>query len=170
VASSELGERDAAAFERLYVENEASLFDYLSCRLGPTKAEHAVAEVFAAAWQRFPTLGPTPCLRTWVLGLAIAHLDARRRDELDFLREMSRGRDDVASSEEADPTRHKVQLSPGVARALTDLGAFDRDLLTLHLWANLGYASLAEITGMRVLTLTQRLRMARRFVSQYGRA
>ncbi len=163
------GGRDAAAFERVYHDNEAMIFDYLARRLGPRRAELAVAETFAVAWQRFRDLGADICLRAWLLGLALERVDELRREELEYLNEAVREPDD-ASDEHTDPALCEAHLSSRVARALTDLGSFDRDLLTLHLWTDLGPASLAELTGMRVAALTQRLRMARRFVRERLRA
>jgi DNA-directed RNA polymerase specialized sigma24 family protein len=165
VAIPDGGGRDATAFERVYHDNEAMLFDYLARRLGPRRAEMAVAETLAVAWKQFPELAPNACLRAWLLGLALDQVDELRREEVEYLHQAVHERDDE-SDVRTDPTLCEAHLSSRVARALTDLSPFDRDLLTLHLWTDLGPASLAELTGMRVALLTQRLRMARRFVRE----
>lgn len=169
MAIPDVGGRDAAAFERVYHDNEDMLFDYLARRLGPRRAETAVAETFAVAWQQFPDLAPDICLRAWLLGLALERVEELRREELEYLSQAVLEPDEP-TDERTDPALCEAHLASRVARALTDLGPFDRDLLTLHLWTDLGPASLAELTGMRVAALTQRLRMARRFVRERLRA
>lgn len=139
--------RNAVAFEQLYLDNEAALFDYLARRLGPGGAEDAVAETFAAAWQCFAHLEASMKVRTWLMGFAIERLRARRDDELAYL--------DCA---------HAGASAPRVARALAELEAIDRDMLTLRVWAELSDECIAQLTGLPSDLVGQRVRAALQFV------
>lgn len=139
--------RNAAAFEQLYLDNEAALYDYLARRLGPSSAEDAVAETFAAAWQCFAHLETSTKVRTWLMGFAIEKLRARRDDELAYL--------DCA---------HAGSSAPRVARALAELEAIDRDMLTLRVWAELSDECIAQLIGLPSDLVGQRVHAALQFV------
>ncbi len=119
------------AFEQLYIEHEAALYDYLVRRLDASTAEGAVAAVLASAWQQFGTRDLDLGVRTWLLGLTLAHLENHRVAELAHLKRLS-----------VDHHDHDV------ARALAELDPLDRDMLTLHVWAGVEHESVAVITGL----------------------
>jgi len=138
--------RDARAFERLYVEHEPELYRYLARRLGPTKAEDAVAEAFAAAWRGFPDVDASLAMRTWLLGLAVEYVRTRRDDELEYL-----------------GVPHAHTASP-VALALAELDPVDRDMLTLRVWAGLSDDGIAEVTSVPVESVGVRVHAAHEHV------
>lgn len=134
--------RDARAFEELYEEHEPALFRYLARRLGPTKAEDAVAAAFAAAWHAYPDLDGRVAVRTWLLGLAVEHLRRCRQDELAYL--------DGAHTDRPS----------AVATALAELDPIDRDMLTLRVWADLSDEGIAAVTCVPVEAVQRRVRAA----------
>jgi RNA polymerase sigma-70 factor (ECF subfamily) len=134
--------RDARAFERLYVEHEPELYRYLARRLGPTKAEEAVAEAFAVAWRGFPEVDSSLALRTWLLGLAVDYVRTRRDDELEYLGVLPPHRPSAVGS------------------ALAELDPVDRDMLTLRVWAGLSDESIAEVTQLPLDAVGRRIRAA----------
>lgn len=139
----------SVAFERLYVEHERELYDYLARRLDAPAAEGAVAEVLALAWQRFGTRDRDLDVRTWLLGLALAHLGQHRVAEVAHLKRLS-------------VSHHGHE----VARALAELDPLDRDMLTLHVWAGVAHESVAAITGLSPAATRRRIDQAYAFVER----
>lgn len=136
--------RDAREFERLYVEHEPVLYRYLARRLGPARAEDAVAEAFAVAWRTFPEVDRSLAVRTWLLGLALDYVRARRDDEIAYLG-VARDRPEGASP---------------VAVALAELDPVDRDMLTLRVWADLSDEAIAHVTQQPIESIGARIRAA----------
>jgi DNA-directed RNA polymerase specialized sigma24 family protein len=145
---------NAVAFEQLYVDHEPDLYGYLARRLEPSVAEDTVAEVFALAWQRFSARDPATSARTWLLGLALERLETRRDDELACLEHLASGRFTPAAASSC----------PHVADALAELDAIDRDMLTLHVWADVSHESVAVLTGLSAEIVHRRIAGAYSFV------
>jgi DNA-directed RNA polymerase specialized sigma24 family protein len=140
---------DSVEFERLYLEHERELYDYLARRLDAATAESAAAEVFARAWQQYPTRATELDDRSWLLGIALAHLERHRGAEVKQLEHLSRSH-------------------PGhdVARALAELDPLDRDMLTLHVWLGVEHDSVAVMTGLPAATARRRIEQAYAFVER----
>lgn len=145
---------DPAAFERLFEDEFGAVFGYLARRVGRELARDLAAETFTAAFagrRRFDPSRGTP--RGWLFGIATNLLRRHHRDEERRLRALARldGRRDVSSAPE----------EPRLAAALAALDAKERDVLLLHVWADLGYDELARTLGIPVGTVRSRLHRAR---------
>lgn len=143
-------------FERVYVDNQDALFDYLARRLDASTAERAAAEVLARAWQAFATRDRSVDEHTWIFGLALEHLERHRAAELAHLEHLAARPGDPASN----PHRRRV------ARALAELDPLDRDMLTLHVWAGVEHETVAGLTGVPAVTVRRRIDQAYAFVQR----
>ncbi len=146
----------STAFERVYLDHQDALFDYLARRLDATTAERAAAEVLARAWHDFATRDRSVDDRAWIFGLALEHLELHRAAELAHLEHLSAPRNDSASN------AHRR----GVARALAELDPLDRDMLTLHVWAGVEHETVAGLTGIPAVTARRRIDQAYAFVQR----
>lgn len=146
--------RGATAFESFYTDHEAELYAYLARRLDVATAEAVVAECFALAWAGFSTRDRSVCTNTWLFGLALERLRARRDDELAYLDRIATIDVDLGHRDEC----------AHVAAALAQLDAVDRDMLTLHVWAGVSHESVASLLGLPTGLVERRVSGAYEFV------
>lgn len=149
------------------IEQYRSLFDALHRaltahvlrRIGDrTEADDVVAEIWATAWRRRDDVPEDPDrARMYVYGIARnvianAHRSDRRRRALQ-VRAMAVSR--VGEAER--PHRHDLVLD-----AFERLPERDRELLRLVAWDGLGHAEVAELLGLSVTAVANRISRARR--------
>ena len=164
----------ATAFSAVYEANVDAIYGFLSRRVGAQLAEELTAQTFTEAFQhrdRFdPERGTTSA---WLFGIAINLLRHHYRHEERTLRAMSaltaRASREPASEvdEEAVTSRVAADSSwPLVAKALADMSPGERDVLLLHAWADLPYASIAAVLDIPIGTVRSRLSRTRARLSQ----
>lgn len=166
---------DNAIVERALSEPEAftHLFDryaddvhrYAARRLGPDAADDLMAETFTVAFARRGRFDLSrPDARPWLLGIATNLIRGQRRTEVRRWRAMARTVSAAGEEPEADriTTRLTAQAARAqLAAALARLSADQRDVLLLHVWAELDYAQIAEALGVPIGTVRSRLHRAR---------
>jgi RNA polymerase sigma-70 factor (ECF subfamily) len=156
-------ERFGALFDR----HAASIYRYVTRRLGPDAADDIVAETFLTAFRRrdhydtaHPDAGP------WLYGIATRLIGRHRRDEVRFFRAIARTGTDPAAEPVADRATERAAaraLRRQLADAMASLSPVHRDVLLLTA-SGLGYQEVADALGIAVGTVSSRLVRARRRV------
>jgi len=156
------GDRDARldAWFRSYADR---VLAYLLHRTDRETAQDVLQEVFVTAFRKLDDLPEPPI--GWLLGtarrlLANSNRGARRRDEL-ALR--------VAGNRPAEPPDDDPAAA-AVAEALGQLGANDREVLTLSAWYGLTGEEAAEALGCSPSAYGVRLHRARHRLADRLRA
>jgi RNA polymerase sigma-70 factor (ECF subfamily) len=156
-------------FGVLFDRHAPAIYRYIARRLGRDAADDLVAEIFLAAFQRRGHYDTGRAdARPWLYGIATRLIGRRRRDEVRFLRAISRTGVDLAVAPVAlaDQVADRVtaQAARGqLAAAVAGLPAPQRDVLLLTA-SGLGYAEIAEALGIPVGTVSSRLVRARQKV------
>lgn len=150
-------EPGAEAFARLYAEHYRVIRSFVARRVGTTDTEEVTAEVFLAAWRRWPDAGRAglPWLYTTARHAVSNHLRGEHRYDqaLQHLVMVAR-----SAPDEVEASADRV----GAARALLELGEADRDVLLAVAWDGLSVADLATTLGCSTPTAHVRLHRARR--------
>lgn len=170
------GITDPDAFELVFREHFATIYKFASRRIGPALAEDLAAEVFATAYRRRGSYQPDrgPVL-PWLYGIATNALRSHWRAEQHLLQldaEMlpGAGPDASGGTEAVDQRIAAMALAPRVAEALRMLSADQRDVLLLHVWAELSHGEIAAALGVADGTVRSRLSRARALLrEQLGR-
>ncbi len=147
------------SFDALFEAHYDSVYRYCVRRLGRADAEDATAEVFAVVWRRIDQLPAPEAERAWLFGVAFRvvgnHFRGRRRKaRLVGRLESDRSRVEPAESE----LEHDFRL---LHLALQALRPRDRELLRLSSWDGLTRSEIAEVMGINVNAVDQRLFRAR---------
>ena len=156
------------AFTAVYEAHVDAIFGFLARRVGPQLAEELTAQTFTEAFDhrdRFdPERGTTSA---WLFGIAVNLLRHHYRHEERSLRAMAA----IASRTQREPIEvdedaltSKVAADdtwPLLARALEEMSAGERDVLLLHAWADLPYASIAAVLDIPIGTVRSRLSRSR---------
>jgi RNA polymerase sigma-70 factor (ECF subfamily) len=145
------------AFERLYDEHAASILRFLIYRTGDTAlAEDLAADTFERvlrAGRRFdPRRGSQ---KTWVYAIALNVLrDHHRRASAEQRAfERTGAPDDFGAALESET----VETRAALARALSRLGADEREAVALRYGADLTIPQIAKVTGEKPATIEKRL-------------
>lgn len=154
---TEQGTEPTRSFDSLFTDHHQAVFRYCVRRLGSEEAEDAAADVFAVAWRRFDQIPPGDAARAWLIGAAYKvvgnRFRSRRRKERLTGRIESEQRTQSVSAIE-----HESQM---VHLALGKLSAIDQELLRLSSWDGLSRGEIADVLGIRVNAVDQRLHRAR---------
>lgn len=150
--AADLPAAEPPSFEQVYRDCSPRVYRYCLSQLGdPGEAEDVAADVFAAAFARYPPAWSDGVVLPWLLRIA-------RNQVIDHRRRRSRRSALVArfagGQTEADPgvnVEGQVVLRDELRRviaAAARLSARDRTLIGLRLAAGLRYAELGEVLGM----------------------
>lgn len=153
------------AFEHAYRTVGTGVLGYALRRCGSREdALDVVAETFATAWRRRADLPADPDeIRPWLFGIARRCLANAARSTQRAGRLGARLAETLADAAVPDPStvhEHRLQ-SAGVIRALDQLSAEDRELVTLIAWEGLAPAQAAAVLGLAPGTARVRLHRAR---------
>jgi len=150
---------DIAQLEAMYAASQKRLRARLvGLGVAPTDVDDLRQEVFAVALRRRAELSNEAAAAAWLNQacefVALAHRrKAYRRREI---------QKDLPESELAEVTGAPVDLdaTERLHRALAELNPLERDLLALHLAADVPFRTLAELHGCDVKTVRKRFQLA----------
>lgn len=152
-------DRQQDSFDLFFESHYDSVYRYCLRRLGAADAEDAAAEVFAIAWRRIDQLPALQVERAWLLGVAYRVVGNHFRGRMRLTRLV--GRVEFASSR-ADPVDSELEGDYRLLHlALQGLRPVDRELLRLASWDALTRGEIAEVMGINVNAVDQRLFRAR---------
>jgi len=158
---------DEEAFGQLVRRWEPKLRAYVGQILKtPEEARDLVQEVFLRAWSNLDQYNPTFCFSTWLFriahNLAIDQLRRRRHPVVS----LEVGEDDEGAAvvlDPADPRRSPLadlanrELAEALAREIDNLPAAYRELVTLRHVVGLAYQEIAELKGLPLGTVKNKL-------------
>jgi RNA polymerase sigma-70 factor (ECF subfamily) len=157
---------EIADFEAVFEEHYAAIHAYLRRRVGVVDADDLAAETFVRAYQRRASFeGARGNVAPWLFGIASNLLQHHWRRERRQLRAYARtGVDPLAlpDSDASDDRLDAQRSGPAIARALAALPGVERDVLALHVWADLSHAEIAAALGVAEGTIRSRLYRARK--------
>ncbi|MEV0165269.1 RNA polymerase sigma factor [Nonomuraea fuscirosea] len=159
---------DPEQFSALFDRYAATLYRYVSFRLGRELAEDLVGETFLIAFRRRHTYDIAyRDARPWLLGIATKLVTGHRRSEVSRYRALERQSpaQPVEGPEEAiarDLTARGSRTA--LLDALAKLSRGDRDVLLMVAWSDMTYDEAARALGIPVGTVKSRLNRARRKV------
>ena len=158
-----------ADFDAVFREHFAPVYRFIARRVGKALAEDLAAEVFATAYRRRAAYQPergSP--RAWLYGIASNVVRKHWRDEQHLLELDARLTRDLPGSlrtaqfaDAADERVIAATLAPRIAGALAALNPEQRELLLLHVWADLSHEEIAAGLGIAQGTARSRLSRAR---------
>lgn len=157
-SSSETSEQ---RFNRLYRETSDDVLAYLVRRSRTTEdAIDALAETYAAAWQKLDSLPDADRARLWLFGAA--------RIELRKVAGRTRADHELAArlANELEAAPHQqlgaADRDEELWQAIAHLAARDREILALTAWEGLAPREIAAVMGMSANAVRMRLTRARR--------
>lgn len=162
-------QRSPQLFAELFDRHAAEIMRFLARRIGPQDAEDALSQVFLTALERRaafdPNATPGSSARPWLYGIASNVVSRRRRDEVRFLRALSRVPADAGVGIFDQEVVERLDAVDDVAKAadaLAELSSGDRSVLLLLAWAQLTHEEIANALDIPVGTVKSRLHRARR--------
>jgi RNA polymerase sigma factor (sigma-70 family) len=159
---------DPALFGVIFDRHFATIYGYLARRVGVVVADDLASQTFVVAFERRASLQPHQGgARPWLYRIATNLLGNQRRMEQRLLDTAARvGRQsltdlslEAASAEQCALGNIKLQEA---ATALSGLDPAHREVLFLHLWAELSYEEMAVALDIPIGTVRSRLSRARR--------
>ena len=162
---ADAGIADRQSFERRFEEMFPAVHRYLARRVGTAIADDLAAETFATAYRRRHDYDPgRGALRPWLFGIAtnlvrnhwraeqhLLELDARLAADIELRQDLAMSDDRLSAS----------LVAPRIAAALSELVADQREVLLLHVWADLSATEIGEALGIADGTVRARLSRAR---------
>lgn len=158
-------------FTRLYEDHHNAVLAYCLRRTNTHDAHDAASEAFSVAWRRLDDMPAGAKQLPWLYGVARNVLSHQRRSAGRFRRLVGR----VG----AQPVRHVPDPASEVLRrheflavldAAATLTMADQEILRLAAWEGLKHADIAEILGISIGAVDQRLHRAKkRLVRAYER-
>jgi RNA polymerase sigma factor (sigma-70 family) len=156
-------------FEAAFREHFAPVHRFIARCVGKALADDLAAEVFATAYRRRAAYLPERgSLRSWLYGIAANVVRRHWRDEQQLLELDARlarnglGLLPVAQfADAADERLIAATLAPTIAGALAALSRDQREVLLLHVWADLSHEEVATALGIALGTARSRLSRAR---------
>ena len=156
---------DPEDFEAAFREHFPLVFRFISRRVGTAVAEDLAAETFATAYRRRASFDPgRGSLRSWLYGIATNLVRNHWRAEQHLLQLDARLVPEIDLPDSADVVEQRViaaLLAPRLAAALEVLTRDQRDVLLLHVWADLSHEEIAAALGVAPGTVRSRLSRAR---------
>jgi len=153
--AAEVDRDSTGAFDSLFKSHHDAVLRYCVRRLGPSDAEDAAAEVFAVAWRRLDEVPTGEPARAWLIGVAYKVVGNRYRSR----RRTTRLRERL-QSETPEPADSDVEVQ-SIHLAMDELSPTDRELIRLSSWDGLSRSEIAQVLGIRVNAVDQRLHRAR---------
>lgn len=150
-------------FAELFDRHAAALRRYVARRLGESLADDVVSDAFLTAFRRRRHYDAShPDARPWLYGIAARLILRHRRVEVRLYRALARTGVDEITEPYADRVDDRVAAQQaGLAAALAELPAADREVLLLVAWADMSYEDVARALGIPVGTVRSRLHRAR---------
>ncbi|MET9443102.1 RNA polymerase sigma factor [Streptomyces sp. NPDC006610] len=157
---------DRAAFAKIFDEHARVVYAHAIRTTGDwALAEDVMSLTFLEAWRlRDKLRGEVRSVRAWLLGIATNVMRNITRAARRHREAMSRLPPPEALPDFADAVVGQladVQRLAAAARALQRLKRTEREVFTLVVWSDLGYAATAEALGIPVGTVRSRLSRAR---------
>jgi RNA polymerase sigma factor (sigma-70 family) len=145
---------EPAAFGAVFDRHFAAVHAFAQRRVGAELAEEVAAEAFARAFAHRKRYDGRPDALPWLLGIATNVMRRHWRGERRRLDAYAR----VAAG-------HIAHVDPAEAehaiRAVARLPRRQREVVLLHVWADLSYEQIARALGIPVGTVRSRLNRAR---------
>ncbi|GII79138.1 DNA-directed RNA polymerase sigma-70 factor [Sphaerisporangium rufum] len=154
---------DPEAFAGLFDRHAAALHRYVARRLGASLADDVVSDVFLAAFRRRRRYEPAyPDARPWLYGIAANLIRRHHRTEIRSYRALARAGAGQLAEPAADRVDDRVAAQQaGLAAALAELPAADREVLLLIAWADMTYEEVSRALDVPMGTVKSRLHRAR---------
>lgn len=152
---------EPAAFDAIFVAHAPAIFAFTAARVGPHAAEDVTASTFATAFAsraRFDTAYASA--KPWLYGIAANELRRHAHLERLWFERLQRGGadgDDDGELESAVARADAAHQAEALAHALVQLTPAERDVLLLHVFAELTHAQIAGALGIRRGTAKTRL-------------
>lgn len=166
-------QRSPHLFAELFDRHAAGMMRFLARRIGPQDAEDALSQVFLTALERRASFDPRASAestaRPWLYGIASNVVARRRRDEVRYLRALSRVPADAGVGIFDDEAIERIEAVDDAARvsgALAELSSGDRNVLLLLAWAQMTHEEIGNALEIPVGTVKSRLHRARRVLRQ----
>lgn len=153
----------ANKFTRVYEDHHKAVLAYCLRRVNPQDAHDAAAEVFSVAWKRLNDMPTGDKELPWLYGVARNVISHQRRSAGRFRRLVGRV--------SAQPVRHVPDPASEVLHradlvrvldAAATLKSTDQEILRLAAWEGMRHADIAEILGISIAAVDQRLHRAKR--------
>lgn len=168
---SEIIERSRQApgvFAELFDRYGPMLHRYISRRVDSSIADDVLSETFLVAFSRRDSFhSEAGDARPWLFGIATTLLKKHRRLEAQAWRALVAGsvrETDASDASEPDARLDAHRVIGGLAFAIRQMPAGDRDVLLLTAWGDLDYNEIAEALGIPTGTVGSRLNRARRYL------
>lgn len=156
---------DGRAFERCFEDNFPIVHRFIARRVGTALADDLAAETFAVAYRRRHDFDPQKgSVRSWLFGIAANLLRSHWRAEQHQLELDARLAVDVELRQDPSLSDDRLSASlaaPRIAAALAELVAEQREVLLLHVWAELSHTEIAAALSIPMGTVRSRLWRAR---------
>jgi RNA polymerase sigma factor (sigma-70 family) len=156
---------DPRAFEAAFRAHFPPVYRFIARRVGAALAEDLAAETFAIGYRRRAQYEPARgSLRSWLYGIATNLVRNHWRAEQHLLLLDARllPEPDLSGDPEVIDQRVTARLlAPRLAAALSRLGADQREVLLLHVWAELSHDEIAAALAIAPGTVRSRLSRAR---------
>lgn len=151
----------SSKFRTLYEEEYDAVFAFCARRVGPVDAADATADVFAIAWRRIDDV-PADAGRPWLYGVARNTVLNRWRTKRRQARLLDRVRAVRAPvSVGPDVEVDRTDEARAVLAALRSLRPADQEVLVMAAWDELASKEIAEIVGISVAAVDQRVHRAK---------
>ncbi len=156
---------DPDCFALLFDRHFTEVYRYLRRRLGDELAGELAAETFLQAFRsRARFTGGEASVIAWLYGIAANLVRMNHRAEERRLRAYARAASGVSAYEPAmavDARLDAEALGPALALALAALSPALREVVVLHVWAELSHEEIAEALGCSSAAVRTRLSRAR---------
>jgi len=153
----------ANEFTRVYEDHHGAVLAYCLRRVNVQDAHDAASEVFSVAWRRIDEMPAGAKQLPWLYGVARNVVSHQRRSAGRFRRLVGRvGAQPVRHV--PDPASEVLQRAEfvGVLDAAATLKSADQEILRLAAWEGLRHAHIAEILGISIGAVDQRLHRAKK--------
>jgi RNA polymerase sigma-70 factor (ECF subfamily) len=160
---SRVASGDVGAFEALFRRYGPRLARFLArTTRGPQVVDEIVNDTMLVVWRKAATFNRSSRVSTWILGIASRRrLKALQRAQAT---EVPLDPEELPGAPEHDPEAQVIRqdMQRGLTRALADLPAEQREVVTLTYFEGRSYAEIAAIAGCPVNTVKTRMFHARR--------
>lgn len=152
----------SSKFCDLYEEEYDAVYAFCARRVGAADAADAAADVFSVAWRRIDDV-PDDAGRRWLFGVArntVLNRWRSKRRQARLLDRVRAVRRPVSVGPEVEVDRNDEARA--VLAALRSLRAADQEMLVMSAWDELASKEIAEIVGISVAAVDQRVHRAKR--------